>query len=40
MSVGALSFTHETTAEELKRISDEFAAAPPETILRWAFEEF
>src|ERR1700687_111878 len=40
MSVGALSFTYDTTAEELKRVSDEFENASPEAILRWAGEEF
>src|SRR2546425_751346 len=40
MPVQALSFTHETTAEELKRVSDEFENASPEAILRWAGEEF
>jgi phosphoadenosine phosphosulfate reductase len=30
----------ETTSEDLKVISDEFEKAPPETILRWAAEEF
>jgi len=40
MSVSALSFTHDTTAEELKRVSDEFENASPEAILRWAGEEF
>src|SRR6266849_6362233 len=40
MSVSVLSFTHDTTAEELKRVSDEFENASPEAILRWAGEEF
>jgi len=40
MSVGALSLAPETTAEELKAISDEFETATPEVILRWAGEEF
>ncbi len=40
MSVGALSLAPETTAEELKAISDEFETVPPEVILRWAGEEF
>jgi phosphoadenosine phosphosulfate reductase len=40
MSVSALSFTHDTTAKELKRVSDEFENASPEAILRWAGEEF
>src|SRR5712691_10496842 len=40
MPVRAQSFTHETTAEELKRVSDEFENASPEAILRWAGEEF
>jgi hypothetical protein len=40
MSVGALTLTHETTAEELKLISDQFENAPPEAIFRWAAEEF
>jgi phosphoadenosine phosphosulfate reductase len=30
----------ETTSEELRMISAEFETAPPETILRWAVEEF
>ena len=40
MSCLALSHTHETTDEEIKLISDELETAPPETVLRWAAEEF
>lgn len=40
MSVSAPAFTYEKTDAELKLISDEFEAAPPEAVLRWAVEEF
>lgn len=40
MSAAALSLVQETTDEELKLISDEFETAPPESVLRWAVEEF
>jgi phosphoadenosine phosphosulfate reductase len=40
MPVAALEFGHETTEEELDLISQEFENAPPETVLRWAVEEF
>jgi phosphoadenosine phosphosulfate reductase len=40
MSVSAPAFTYEKTDAKLKLISDEFEAAPPEAVLRWAVEEF
>jgi phosphoadenosine phosphosulfate reductase len=35
-----LSIDYETTALEVKAISDEFEGAPPEAVLRWALAEF
>ncbi len=40
MALATLSISVETTDEDLKAISDEFEAASPEAILRWAVEEF
>jgi phosphoadenosine phosphosulfate reductase len=40
MSICGPSLTVGTAPEELKRISDEFENASPETILRWAGESF
>jgi phosphoadenosine phosphosulfate reductase len=40
MTVSTLSIDHETTAKELKSISDEFEFASPAVILEWASEEF
>jgi phosphoadenosine phosphosulfate reductase len=40
MSRAALSISEETTDEDWRVISDEFEAASPEVILRWAVEEF
>jgi len=40
MTVATISINQETTAEELKAISDEFEFASPAVILEWASEEF
>lgn len=40
MSLAALSISEETTDKDWKVISNEFEAASPETVLRWAIEEF
>jgi phosphoadenosine phosphosulfate reductase len=40
MSLATLSITEETTENDWKVISDELEAASPETVLRWAIEEF
>jgi phosphoadenosine phosphosulfate reductase len=40
MSVAALSFAPETTDKDWRVISNEFEAASPEAVLRWAIEEF
>ena len=39
MSAAALS-VYEKTDEDLRLISEEFEAAPPEAVLRWAIKEF
>jgi phosphoadenosine phosphosulfate reductase len=40
MPASAPSFAHEATDEELKLISNQFEASPPEAVLRWAVGEF
>jgi phosphoadenosine phosphosulfate reductase len=40
MSLATPSISEETTAIDLQAISDEFEAASPEAVLRWAIEEF
>jgi phosphoadenosine phosphosulfate reductase len=40
MSLATLSITEETTENDWQVISDELEAASPETVLRWAIEEF
>src|SRR5687767_7214581 len=40
MSLAALSISEETTDRDWQTISDEFETAPPDTLLRWAIEEF
>ncbi|HAF16098.1 MAG TPA: phosphoadenylyl-sulfate reductase [Blastocatellia bacterium] len=40
MSLAALSISEETTDKDWKVISNEFEAASPEAVLRWAIEEF
>lgn len=40
MALAALSISEETRDIDLKAISDEFEAASPEAVLRWAIEEF
>lgn len=40
MSVVALASLRDASDEELRAISDDFESAAPETILRWALDEF
>ena len=40
MTISTFPIGYETTAEELKTLSDEFELASPEVILEWADEEF
>jgi phosphoadenosine phosphosulfate reductase len=40
MSVAALASLRDASDEELRAISDDFESAAPETILRWALDEF
>jgi phosphoadenosine phosphosulfate reductase len=40
MSLAAQSISEETTDKDWRVISDEFEAASPEAVLRWAIEEF
>jgi phosphoadenosine phosphosulfate reductase len=40
MSLAALSISEETKDRDWRAISDEFEAASPEAVLRWAVEEF
>jgi phosphoadenosine phosphosulfate reductase len=40
MSLAALSISEETTDKDWRVISNEFEAATPEAVLRWAIEEF
>lgn len=40
MSLAVLSISDEATDKDWKAIADEFEAAPPEALLRWAIEEF
>lgn len=40
MTLATTSLSSEATEEELRLISEEFEAASPEAVLRWAIEEF
>lgn len=40
MTIATTSLSSEATEEELRLISEEFEAASPEVVLRWAIEEF
>jgi phosphoadenosine phosphosulfate reductase len=40
MAAAALSISEETTDRDWKAISDDFEAASPEAVLRWAIEEY
>ena len=40
MTIATTSLSSEATEEELRLISEEFEAASPELVLRWAIEEF
>lgn len=40
MALAALSISEETTEKDLKAVSDEFETAFPESVLRWAIEQF